>query len=297
MTSPEPDITTTETRPAARSAWMEAVAVLGLIATVMLAARALRPVAEAATYRVRTGDMFITVPAAVWPRVAIWVAIAVVLLLRWRVVAAIGAWAAVAFEIVVAVGRSNRPPGYAEALDLIVWPVLLAATAALLLTVTVRGRAGSALLGRRGLWLLGIAAAVAALSAVAVPLLADYHGPPSPNSVDPGFYAIFSISTQLTYNIAIATGVLVLVPLLASVLGVDRPVRRRVLTILLAATAGYVVFQLGLPLPFGVSTYLALSRPVQAALMVVVPGLVLGLGLWLIHRGEPAANGANRTPA
>ncbi|MDZ5443970.1 hypothetical protein U2F26_14690 [Micromonospora sp. 4G57] len=73
---------------------------------------------------------------------------------------------------------------------------------------------------------------------------------------------------------------------LAAVSEVDRAVRPRVYTLLGAGVAGFVAIQLGLPQPLGLSTVPVLSRPTQAVVLVMGPGLVLGAGLLLIRFSE-----------
>jgi hypothetical protein len=78
----------------------------------------------------------------------------------------------------------------------------------------------------------------------------------------------------------------VLVLTLVAVSGVDRAVRPRVYTWSGRGTAAFVAIQLGLPAPFGVWTMPVLSRPTQAAVLVMGPGLVFSAGLLLIRFSE-----------
>lgn len=113
-------------------------------------------------------------PESTWPRAAAWVAISVAVLLRWRTAAALGAWAAVLYEVVAAATRMSGDPRYALSLDLQTWPLLLAIVAAFLLSVSAPVRHGLDLLGRRGRWLLAGAPTVTTFTAMVIPLLGEY---------------------------------------------------------------------------------------------------------------------------
>jgi hypothetical protein len=76
------------------------------------------------------------------------------------------------YEVVVVALRINDSR-YGLPRDLQGWP--LAIVVALLLSVSVRAPLGLDLLGRRGRWLLAVAATVVALTAIAVPPLAGPH--------------------------------------------------------------------------------------------------------------------------
>jgi hypothetical protein len=222
--------------------WARALAVTGAVVTVMLAARELRPLVETATFLVRTGHpVFGTPPPGAWVRAGAWLAIAVAVLLRLRVVAALGAWAAVVYEAVVLVLAGRPTPGFAEPWLLRAWPLLLATGAAVLLTASVQARPGLDPLRRGGRWLLAVAAAVTALSAVAVPLLGTYS-PPPPEPV-------FSINVDNAVHGGMPIVALLLV--LAAVGFVERGVRPRVYALIAVIVAAYVVLQLAMPLPFG----------------------------------------------
>ncbi|PWR15016.1 hypothetical protein DKT69_13135 [Micromonospora sicca] len=116
--------------------------------------------------------------------------------------------------------------------------------------------------------------------------LSGYHGPPPASSIDPGFHVSFVVSSELANAVAGATSAVVLALALAAVSGVDGAVRPRVYTLLGADVAGFVAIQLGLPQPLGLSTVPVLSRPTQALVLVMGPGLVLGAGLLLIRFSE-----------
>ena len=79
-----------------RARWADAAAVLGVVVVLVLAGRQLRPLVETAALAGRTGEAITNLPSTTWPRAMVWVAIAVAVLARWRLAAALGAWAAVA---------------------------------------------------------------------------------------------------------------------------------------------------------------------------------------------------------
>lgn len=79
---------------------------------------------------------------------------------------------------------------------------------------------GPSLIGRRGYWLLGAAAAVEALSAAAIPLLGDYH-PPAPGSA---WSFAFVVSTNVARAVAAVTFAVVPVLALPAAGGVGRAV-------------------------------------------------------------------------
>jgi hypothetical protein len=265
---------------------VDAAAVLGVVVAVILTARQLRPLAETAAFLARTGETVVAMPASTWPRAAAWVAISVAVLARWRTAAALGAWAAVLYEIAVVAMRINGAPGYGGPLNVLVWPLLLAVAAALLLSVSAPVGRGLDLLGRRGRWLLAVAATATTLTATAIPLLGDYYGPAPADGVDSGFNAVFVVSSRLADVVGALTLAVVLALATVVVLGVDRAVRRRVLALVGAGVAGFVSIQLGLPVPFGVSSVPVLSGPTQVVLLVLGPGLALGAGLVLIRFSE-----------
>ena len=117
-------------RLTSRALWTDAAAVVSVVLTVILAARQLRPLAETGAFLVRTGESLTVLPSSTWPRAAVWVAIALAVHMRWRIAAAIGGWAAVLYEVVVAVRRVNGDPTYSATLNVVVWPALLAIVAA-----------------------------------------------------------------------------------------------------------------------------------------------------------------------
>ena len=263
--------------------WADAAAVVAVVVTLILAARQLRPIAEVVAFLARTGETVIVVPATTWPRAAVWIAVGIPVLARWRAAAVLGAWAAVLFEIVVAALRIDDQPGYRVPLDLLVWPILPAVLAAVLLSVPAPAGRGLDLLGRPGRRLLAAAAAVTTLTAMAIPLLGEYYGPPPAGTDDPGFNISFAVSTRLANAVAVLTLVLVLGLALAAGIGADRAVRGRALTLIGAGAAGFAAIQFGLPRPFGVWDAPLVSGLGQAVLAATGPVLLLGAG-WLWTR-------------
>jgi hypothetical protein len=265
--------------PSGRSRWLDAVSVLAVIVTVIVTARQLRPLVEAGAFVVRTGEPQSAVPTSAWVRAGAWVAISVAVFLRRRTVAAWGAWAATMFEVAVAAPRIGGDPRYGVPLDLLVWPAVLAVTAAVLLTGSAAVARAPGTVTRRGYWLLTAAAAVAALMAAAIPLLGEVSAPAPADSADPGWSVGFTVSSELARAVAGATFAAVLVLALSAAGGAERAVRSRLYTLVAAGTAGFVAIQFGLPRPFGALDFPVLSRPAQAVVLVLLPGLVLCAGL------------------
>ncbi|GAA3191294.1 hypothetical protein ACFO1B_40825 [Dactylosporangium siamense] len=270
--------------PSSRTRWLDAVDVLAVIVVVILAARQLRPLVEAGAFLARTGDPLSVVPWEAWPRAGAWLAISVAVLSGWRTVAALGAWAGVLFEIVVALPHDAVP------LDLRLWPPALATVAAVLVSGSAAAAHGTAWrhdrLGHGGHRLLAAAAAVTALSAAAIPLLGDYYEPLPGTTGDPGWHVSFVVSSNLARAVAGVTFAAIAALALAAGTVADRAVRSRVHTLMAAGAAGFVAIQLGFPRPFGALDYPVLAHPAQAAVFLLVPGLVLGAGRWWIRSAE-----------
>ncbi|WP_030486294.1 hypothetical protein [Micromonospora chokoriensis] len=256
-------------QPPSRVRWADATVVVAIIFTLILTARQLRPLAEAAAFLARTGETVTVLPSATWPRAAVWVAISLAIVAGWQTAATLGAWSAVLYEIVVAATRISGDRRYDVSLDLLAWPLLLAVAAAVLLSVAAPVGHGLDLLPRRGRWLLAAAAAVTTLTAAATPLLGDYYGPLPADSIDPGFYPAFAISSRLSDAVSGLTFAAVLALTLATAMGIDRAARRRVLTLMGAGAVGIIAIHLGLPRPFGMSAGLLVSGPVQAVLVAL----------------------------
>jgi hypothetical protein len=102
--------------------------------------------------------------------------------------------------------------------------------AAVLLSVPAPAGRGLGLLRRPGRLLLAAAAAVTTLTAMAIPLLGQYYGPPPAGTDDPGFNISFAVSARLANAVAVLTLVVVLGLILAAGIGADQtgaPPRRR----------------------------------------------------------------------
>jgi hypothetical protein len=256
--------------------WRDALAVVAVIVTVLLAARQLRPLIEAGVLRLRVGDAP-GVTGVTWIRAGAWVAIAASLIGRRYWLAAAGGWLAVVFEIARAVPRIWGDPRYALAADLAAWPVLLAGVAALGLTVVAWTRPWSdpqspGPLSPRGWWLLGAAAVITAGSAVALPLAVT----PMPLG--------YAIEVHVEASIALATRAVVLVAAALVLIGVHRGLRGPAATVLAAGMAGALAIQVGLPLPLGASNLTPPDRFAQAFALVLAPLLILAAGVTLYRR-------------
>jgi hypothetical protein len=278
----------TEEPSSGRPLWVRAIAVTAVVVTVILAARQLRPLVTVATFVARTGHPVVGAPpSTAWVRVATWLAVATAVLLRLRIAAALGAWAAVAYEVVVLALAGVPAPGFRDSWPLRLWPLLLAIGAAVLLTASVRVRDGLGSLRHGGRWLLAGAAAVIALSAMAVPLLGTYYPPPPPDPRD--FFLVFGIRSDFDNAIHIGTPLIGLVLVLAAIGYVERGVRPRVYALIAIIVSAFVGLQLGMPSPFDTNDVVPVPpRPVLAALLVVVPCAAFGTGLLLIRFVERA---------
>ncbi|MDI6105959.1 hypothetical protein QLQ12_46055 [Actinoplanes sp. NEAU-A12] len=264
--------------PPRLSRWQEAAAVLAVVVTVVLAARQWRPLIEAGSFAARPGEWPLVAPHA-WPRAAGWTVICVAVLLRRRTVALLGAWTAVLLEIVVVTVGAGDNSG--APLDLIAWPLLLALTATLLVSVSGDAAHPWVLPGRHAYGTLAAAAAVTALTALAIPLLGDHYGPPA-DPADVGRHVAFDVPSNLARLVAGATFVSVLVLAVASVSGVRRDVAARLYPLVAAGLAGFVVAQLGLPRPFNVWDGPVLSPSAQAVTLVIALSLIAAAGfLWV----------------
>lgn len=180
-----------------------------------------------------------------------------------------------------------RADGYATTV-LLATQVLLAAIAAIALTVALRERVGAEVLGRRGVAVLGVAGAIAATAPLAVSFLAEVT---SPDQAD-GFVVITAIDQRRVALVAWLTYAAVALAVLAAIAGIAPPIRRRVLVLLAPTATLLTVVQLGRDFPLsGVinNPDVILFGPVHWALIVVAPLLVLLSGLVIMRRRELAA--------
>ena len=262
----------------AATPWRHALTAMALVSTVMLTARQVRPLANAAAFAIRSGHMLMPLTPWVIARAATWVAISVAVLCERRSVAMVGAWLAVGMELVAAAVRYTDDPTYAVPLDLLGFSTLVAALVALVLTVSGPiHRPGP--LSRRGNWILGTAAVVAVGSAMVIPFAGQYFPPPPPGSfVEPGFYPSFAVSSEVNLWVPLLTVSVIGVLVFASVSAVEPVVARlHVYTMLAATVVGYAAIQIGLPLPFGTSFSVVTARVIQV--VAGMAGLVLVFGI------------------
>ncbi|MGA4726474.1 hypothetical protein ACWEOS_17710 [Micromonospora taraxaci] len=276
-------------QPARRPLWVDAAAIVAVVVTLILAARQLRPLVEAAAFLARTGETVVTLPTGTWLRAVAWVAVGIAIFARWRSAVVLGAWAAVLYEVAVLTTSFTGGRRSGATLDLELWPLLLALTAAALLSVASPLERGLDLLTRRGRTLLVAAASTATLTAATIPLLGEPSAPSQAGYAVPTIEPAFVVSSRLSAAVAALTFVVVLALAVAAVSDLGPAVRKRVLTLMGAGIAGYATIHLGLPRPFGVWDGQVLSAPAEAVLLVLAPGLVLGVGLYLIRASERAA--------
>jgi hypothetical protein len=276
-------------QPASRPLWVDAAAIVAVVVTLILAARQLRPLVEAAAFLARTGETVIGLPTGTWLRAVAWVAVGIAIFARWRTAVLLGAWSAVLYEVAVLATSFTGGRRSGASLDLGLWPLLLALTAAALLSVASPVDRGLDHLTRRGRRLLVAAASTATLTVAAIPLLGEPSEPSQAGFAAPTFEPAFVVSSRLSAAVAALTFVVVLALAVAAVTDLGGAVRRRVFTLMAAGVVGYATIHLGLPRPFGVWDGQVVSAPAQTMLLVLAPGLVLGAGLYLIRASERAA--------
>lgn len=276
-------------QPARRPLWVDAAAVVAVVVTLILAARQLRPLVEAAAFLARTGETVIALPTGTWLRAVAWVAVSIAIVARWRTAALLGAWSAVLYEVAMLATSFTGGRRSGATLDLGLWPLLLALTAAALLSVASPVERGLVILTHPGRTLLAAAASTATLTAAAIPLLGEPGAPAQAGDAASTIEPAFVVSSRLSAAVAALTFVVVLALAVAAVSDLGRTVRRRVFTLMGAGVAGYATIHLGLPRPFGVWDGQLVSAPAQAVLLVLAPGLVLGAGLYLIRASERTA--------
>ena len=208
-------------QPSSRVLWADAAAVGAVVFSRILAARSARPLAEAGAFLARPASRRPPCPRRPGPapllgsRSASWSSRAGDRRRR-------GSRAAVGYEIVVLAKRVHGDPAYIDPPDVMAWPLVLAVAAAALLSVPAPVGRGLDLLGRHGMWLIGAAAAVTTLMAMAIPLVGDYHAPPPEGSVDPGVFPAFMVSSQIANAIQGVTFVVVVTLTLAAVMAARR---------------------------------------------------------------------------
>ncbi|MEU1246556.1 hypothetical protein [Micromonospora arida] len=276
-------------QPARRALWVDAAAVVAVVVTLILAARQLRPLVEAAAFLARTGETVIALPTGTWLRAVAWVAVSIAIVARWRTAVLLAAWSAVLYEVAILATSFTGGRRSGATLDLGLWPLLLALTAAALLSVASPVQRGLVILTHRGRTLLAAAASTATLTAAAIPLLGEPGAPSQAGDAASTIEPAFVVSSRLSAAVAALTFVVVLALAVAAVSDLGPALRRRVFTLMGAGVAGYATIHLGLPTPFGVWDGQLVSAPAQAVLLVLAPGLVLGAGLYLTRASERAA--------
>ncbi|GAA1813330.1 hypothetical protein GCM10009682_38120 [Luedemannella flava] len=236
---------------AGRGTWYDAAAVLAVIAVLALAGRQLRPLVEQGAFLARTGEGLAPLSGVAWARAAVWLVAGVAVLVGRTRVAVVAAWAGVAVELAATSELLGRPPGFEVPAGLLAWPVLLAAAAAVLVSVPGAVERGLDLLGRLGRMAVVAAAATFALMAAAVPLLGDVYDTPA-DAFDPDFLPRFVISSVL-HAWVVAVGIAAPVGLvIAALASADRAVRPKAFLLVGVLALGYVLVQQGMmPMPFG----------------------------------------------
>jgi hypothetical protein len=264
------------------SRWTDATAVVGMLASVLLLAKQVRPVADALGWLLRVDDrMAVTQPAATWLRIAVWTAVTVAVLCGWRLVAAMGAWVAVLGEVIVLAIRNT---GYPTNLMPASWQLPLAAIAATALSIP-GGARGSTVLGWRRVAVLGVGGAIAAIAPMAIPFFAEVT-PPAAQGSD-AFSFVASIEQRRVALVALLTYAAVAVLTLAAIAQIAPPIRRRVLTLLTPTVTLLTVIQVRAGYPFsGAINPLPITGPVYSALLVTAPLLVFLTSLVIVRRRE-----------
>lgn len=212
-------------QPARRPLWVDAAAVVAVVVTLILAARQLRPLVEAAAFLARTGETVIALPTGTWLRAVAWVAVSIAIVARWRTAALLGAWSAVLYEVAMLATSFTGGRRSGATLDLGLWPLLLALTAAALLSVASPVERGLVILTHRGRTLLAAAASTATLTAAAIPLLGEPGAPAQAGDAASTIEPAFVVSSRLSAAVAALTFVVVLALAVAAVSDLGRTVR------------------------------------------------------------------------
>ncbi len=238
--------------------WVDAAAVFGVLASVLLLAKQVRPVVAEFAWRVRLGDDVAFTPSVTqWARIAAWLLVTVALLSGRRAFAAFGARVAVLGEVFLLVVRD---PAYPLPV-LITWlPFVLAAIVAIAVSVPSRPRGGVAVLGRLRTALFCVAGAVAAFAPIAIPFLAEAGDD------------VITIDQRSVSVVAVLTYGCVAALILGASVGLAAPVRRRLLTLVAVVATAWAVVLLFYP-----GLWFAL---------VAAPLLVLAAGLAIVHLQE-----------
>jgi hypothetical protein len=264
-------------RRAGATGWPEAASVLGLVATLMLLAKHLRPLTDAFGFWLHVGPLPPVVSAGAWARVIVWGAISVAVLAEWRLPAALGAWSAVGAEVLLLRTGDGGEVGQPLAA---LWPLLLAVVAAALLSVP-RAPAGRTLLGWTRTAVVGAAAVVAAIA----PLIVPYLGTVASASDD---FVLWSIESRRLVVVAVVTYAIVAALVVAVLASLEPGLRRRTVALLAPIVALLAVLQLGFERAFSgaIPTPPVVSRGEHAVLLICVPLLVSAFAV-LLGRDRP----------
>ncbi|MFC6014961.1 hypothetical protein ACFP2T_01955 [Plantactinospora solaniradicis] len=266
-------------RPGVDRAWLDAAAVFGLLAALLLLAWQLVPAVSHTAWAWVAYELghdsspWLDDPVQ-WVRIGIWSLVLAAVLIGIRWLAASLAWAAVLLDVVMLGAIYTVEPVTAvHAL----WPVLFGAVCAGVLTAPASRRAGIAILGwRRFLFI----AACPVLLLVAV-VWREYEF----RAVGP----VWFLDRMVTLSPPAALFSLGAVMGAVVVWVVPAPVRRRCAVLLAPVVAAYLVVRLGLAgwtysnWNMGHPVYLV---PIQWTLLAVVPLLTFALGLVLLRRRE-----------
>jgi hypothetical protein len=279
--------------PGARDArWSDAFAVLGTLAPMLLFVVAAHYPVGRSAWQLRLPEPHVQV----WPSLNAWLfalaplAIAVTALLRWRLLAAATAWAAVLGEVVLLGARYHTDP--VRVLSLL-WTLVLFVTIAG--AMSVRGAAGRvrAVLGRRRIVLFAAACALLALSSAVEPFttrivqvagaVRQVDAWPGGTYLSPSFPGgSVGVPTLALYLLAVA---LILVAL-ARIAG---PIRRRLLALLapvVVLVAVVTLFFQGYEASSARFSSPVLLVPAQWAILVAVPVITFLAAVAAVHRRE-----------
>jgi len=268
------------------SRWADASAVLGVLATILLCGKAVRPISSALAYHIAFyGYAPYQVHWSLTLRAALWAGVTVAVLGGWRRIAAPAAWLVVCTDAVLLLARHPD-----QRLDpLTWWATMLEAIAAVLLTASSGPRRGLRLLARRGLVLAAVAAVVEALAPVIEPFLAqDWPPPPAPAPL-PEFYFFASLRQTVVSGLALATYLAVAALIAWSINTIDPVVRRRAVIVAAPLAAALAIVQLSVDEGFSGLVYVLpppLSGTAGWAALLTVPPFLAALGLLLLRRRE-----------
>ncbi|MGW3604452.1 hypothetical protein [Micromonospora sp. NPDC005161] len=269
-------------------AWREAAAVLGLIASLVLFARAARlPVLHLALladgHPFGLGQEVVSWPS--WLGSGVWLVVAMLAALRWSRTAAATAVCAAAFEVVRVAGEYGQ---YSTVFNL--WPAVLAGMVPVALVVRAPG-SGTAGIAR---WRLGLLAAATLVSvgapSIATVAFADRWTEPVRTSW------IFTVGVGQIEAILLSVGYLLFALVILSTPAV---LRRRLLALVVPVGVTLLLTRLGLGTT---GTFLERGThdgvldaltPAQGLTLVLVPALLFAVAVAVLHyRERPGSQGA-----